>query len=60
MGGKASGEARRRRRDTRQAGKFVLELEPDLSKDTRKAIAKMGLQPEEIPDIRLLSLLAVA
>lgn len=59
-GGKASGEARRRRRDTRQAAKFVLELEPDLSKDTRKALAKMGLHAEEIPDIRLLSLLAIA
>jgi hypothetical protein len=59
-GGKASGEARRRKRDTRQAAKFVLELEPDLSKDTRKALMKMGLKPEDIPDIRLISLLAIA
>lgn len=60
MGGKASAEARRRKRDTIQAAKFVLELEPDISKDTRKALIKMGLKPEEIPDIRLISLLAIA
>ena len=59
-GGKASGEARRRRRDTRRAARFVLELEPDVSEKVRVSLSKMGLQEDEIPDIRLLSLLAIA
>lgn len=59
-GGKASGEARRKKRDARQAAKFVLGLEPNLSKETRAALEKMGLKPDETPDIRLISILAIA
>ena len=60
MGGIASGEARRKKRSTKQAAKFVLGLEPDLPSNRRKALEKMGLSPDEIPDIRLISVLAIA
>ena len=38
----------------------MLGLEPNLSKETRAALEKMGLQPDETPDIRLISILAIA
>ena len=59
-GGKASVEARRRKRDAKAAAKFVLGLEPDLPENTREALEKMGLRPDETPDIQLISMLAIA
>lgn len=58
--GAASGEARRRKRNTKQAAKFVLELQPDLPPKLRQALIKMGLSEDEVPDIRLVTALSIA
>ena len=60
MGGKASAQARRQRKETRALAKFVLDLIPELPTDTRKALGKMGLSKEEKPSIHLISMLAIA
>lgn len=59
--GVASGEARRRKRNTKQTAKYVLELQPNLPKKVRDAMFNMGLEPDsDDPDIRLISILAIA
>lgn len=59
-GGIASGEARRRKRDTKQTAKLVLELIPTLPPQTQLSLTKMGLDPETKPDVRLLAMLQLA
>lgn len=60
-GGIKSGEARRRKRNTKQTAKYVLELQPNLPKKVTDALINMGLETDgEKPDIRLISILAVA
>ena len=59
-GGIKSGEARRRKRDTKQAAKLVLELIPTLPAQTQASLAKMGLDPSTKPDVRLLAMLQLA
>lgn len=61
--GRASGEARRRKRDTKQTAKFVLGLQPNLPNKTLQAIySMMGSEAanEDDPNIRLISILAIA
>ena len=59
--GVASGEARRKKRNTKQTAKYVLELQPNLPKKVRDSMFNMGLDPEsDDPDIRLISILAIA
>ena len=59
-GGIKSGETRRRRRDTKATAKMVLELVPTLPPQTQLSLAKMGLDPETKPDVRLLAMLQLA
>jgi len=59
-GGIKSGEARRRKRDTKATAKMVLELIPNLPPQTQASLAKMGLDPETKPDVRLLAMLQLA
>jgi len=59
-GGIKSGEARRRKRDTKATAKMVLELIPTLPAQTQASLAKMGLDPELKPDVRLLAMLQLA
>ena len=59
-GGIKSGEARRRKRDTKAAAKLVLELIPKLPPNTQASLAKMGLDPATQPDVRLLAMLQLA
>lgn len=60
-GGIKSGEARRKKRNTKQTAKYVLELQPNLPKKVRDAMFNMGLEPDsDDPDIRLISILAIA
>ena len=59
-GGTNSGVTRRRKRNAKQTAKFVLDLIPKLNDDTAKAIAKMGVQADEVPTIQLVSMLALA
>ena len=59
-GGVKSGEARRRKRDTKATAKMVLELIPNLPAQTQASLAKMGLDPDTKPDIRLLAMLQLA
>ena len=58
--GTASSEARRNKRNPKQAAKFVLELQPDLSPKLRQDLIKMGLSEDEVPDIRLIAALSIA
>ena len=59
--GVASGEARRRKRNTKQTAKYILEMQPNLPKKVLDALINMGLDPDDDrPDIRLISIMAIA
>lgn len=61
--GRASGEARRRKRNMKQTFQFVLDLQPNLPPKTLNAILTMmgsAAEDEDNPTIRMISALAVA
>lgn len=61
-GGKASGEARRKKRKMRELAQMVLTLQPEVQLPIRERLKKMGMSDEEIAtiDVDLLSLAAIA
>ena len=61
-GGKASAEARKRKKATRDLARQVLAMQPKASKKTRRAIAAMGYdaEGEGEPTVELMGLCAVA
>ena len=59
-GGKASGEARRRKRSAKQMAKYILELEPVITADVRATLINLGVPEDERPNLMMLSLLSVA
>lgn len=61
-GGKASAEARRKRKATRELARQVLAMTPKASRKAQKALAAMGYdaEAEGAPTVELMGLCAVA
>lgn len=59
-GGKASGAARRAKRDAKAVAQMVLSSIPDLPPNTLEAMCRMGMSRKIKPDVRIVSMYAVA